>query len=408
MYNIKLLSTLASKFELTCKHALQKYNLKKIAISIRPDDRVNLSGMKFDMGKFILSRDEKYPKNNKPSAFYYAFGKQWVNFTNFASGGVYILDLNMSRMLQLTPDNLKEFIDKYCYYVSNEEAMRNVYVFVTQQPSGYVIDWSKVKADYDGMEIKNLQNIKDKFKTLGLNSYMPFLDCVDVDGGFFWNPSVLNHATKVATIEDGELQELTTTHRYRLKPDHEVVFRGRTREEFEPEKSTESDYWSAISNVRENKESLFSENEKKDTYSFFEVLNISDIIDSIESGNLDQLFSELKEKIKSSKDKVKLSVDTFTDNYANQITKCLIGTIFTESYIRTSSRKFGNVNRAVMEYLVKNFSNKNITNKQVIKNTLRSFLKDLASENNLNKMAKYLAYESYQKHVRDNPIDDDY
>ncbi len=167
-------------------------------LTISPSDRITISDKEFDTSKFILSRDESYT-NNKPNAFYYAFGTGWIDHRELTEGNVYSLNLDMPRIFQLDPASIEDFIKKYCTKISSDDAINIIITHRKSPPIGIVVDWRKFKKDYSGMEIKDLSSLKD------LNTGLRFLDTVDVNGGFFWDKSALLAAEKIAKIEDGKI-----------------------------------------------------------------------------------------------------------------------------------------------------------------------------------------------------------
>ena len=201
--------------------------VKKIALSIRPDDRINVTDIRFDNSKFYLSVDEQYPHSNKPNAFYYAFGKQWMLSNNSVKGDTYLLNLDLSKIYNLTPENLKDFMEKYCSYIE-EQDISNVDFTDLRSASpmlvaGVNVDWAKFKKDYDGLEIKNLNALKQKFETFIPGEFMPLLEAVEVEGGFFWNPKVLISATKIESVSDKSFKEDEVLRRTKLKDDISVL-----------------------------------------------------------------------------------------------------------------------------------------------------------------------------------------
>ena len=363
----------------------------KLAVSIRPTDRVNLTTMKFDMGRFILSRDEN-EGNNKPNAFYYALGKQWINFSDYMEGDAYLLKLDMSKMYHLTPDNLEGFIAKYCSNVTIDDVINKMMFFARQFPTGLVVNWDKFKKDYDGMEITDLDSVKSKFRSLKLDIYMPFLNTVDVDGGFFWNPSVLKHATKIGTVEEGKVTPARILHRYRLEEDPEVGYRGEDRQSFVPKLVDESIYWRVIHKLRDGQYPFSTPFSKK---------FITDVFNRIRSENaadLYQVISKCKEDIPAAiyqirslliKHQSKIFHDSeYSNDQLNSNLLLLCNNLLFKLFVDVSTCRAGL--EAITDMVI-NHGHEHSNTKEAIKSTLTSIFGQLESQD-LKDMTKYINY----------------
>ncbi len=428
------LYSFAKIFKQTAQRFLTQDFLKKIAISIRPTDRINVSHMKFDMGKFILSSDENASiNNNKPSGFYYAFGRQWLDFFSFSSGDVYILNLNESRVFKLTADNLEEFTKKYCEEYSLEKKMNDRYLYGIgyNKPIGTNVNWSKFKKDYDGIEIPNLREIKEKIKLINAKNvklqpeekkfsyHMRFIDAFDVDGGCFWNPKTLVNATKIATIEEKEdsiiederpqtsTKPLNVLRRYKFNPDTEIAVKDEDGSIIPP-KVNESSYWAAMNNISsridsdKSKEAIiaqkiinFFKKEKNQLYSI-----IQSLYDNPSAAGVD----DYKENIKRKRiEYVAFSPEDFYDFKIGEPLNIQDNLI--EDYITlylmcsdTGSRRAFNHILTEVAYDNKCNSLKDI--KESITSLFKTYRAKFILQDDLNQIASFINYELYWKAKR--------
>jgi hypothetical protein len=249
---------LAKVFNNKCFAYYNKNKLQKVARTISNEDRITLSSLdKLDSSRLILSAE--YPHTNKPNGFYYAFGAGWIDFLGESSGEQYIysLDLNDAKIYKLTPENLESFVKKFGRYVSSIEAINRSRYFSEQSASGHVIDWREFKRHYSGIEIADLAAVKEVEKEKFGFHAITFLQTFDVDGGCFWDKSVLVKATKIASVKDGEIKNIETPEDYTFDEDAALYIKNfvssddMSKIEIEPAMVSESQYYSVIHKIRD-------------------------------------------------------------------------------------------------------------------------------------------------------------
>lgn len=379
--NNKIIYKKAHNFEKKCLNYLNKFYFKKIARNISDNDRITVSSRDFDISKFVISTDEEFPSRNKPDGLYYAFGRQWIDHMSIENGNVYLLDINLSKIYKLTNNNLSEFIKKYCNKVTQEQAFQKMFMFRQEFPIGFVIDWDKFKKQYDGIEVPDLLSLKQEFKKSFPKDHMSFLDYFDINGGVFWKKNVLTTATKIATIEDGQIKELQEPINYQLSDKAETFTKYYNEETGEksykpakPEYFSESSYYEIIHQLRDqgdNLSNLSFEAYKKymKPSEYFWSLH-----EAFKTGGFDGLYEKVKEILMNNMDE-----KTYYSPELN------IDEIIKELFVKD------------MRYdVVANYAAKQNMSKEQIKELLQEIFLNL-NDDQLEKMSKPIIFRVWQE-----------
>ena len=115
--------------------------------------------------------------------------KQNIQDYNF----IHILDVRGANIIEIkTLQEAKEFFEKYKslpedYNHKNKEAQEAVRSSIS---SGWYINWSKVKNDYDGIEFRNVKNLTPQVK-----KFWKGYEGIDLDSGCIWTVSGIDYKT---------------------------------------------------------------------------------------------------------------------------------------------------------------------------------------------------------------------
>lgn len=158
--------------------------LLNFAKKLNPNSRYHLSTKKVKYKHdYPYNTDESnYFRLLKPLGFWYAFGDSWIQFANYAdlkrykTNTIYIYEVNINNSNLMIINNinkLKRFNKKYLNTLFEYEDLVNV----------RHVEWTRVKEDYDGIEL----NPYFKHKDLNLINWY---NLVDVPSGCFWGKNI--------------------------------------------------------------------------------------------------------------------------------------------------------------------------------------------------------------------------